>query len=75
LTPPKGDLYHVVETPRGELGIYIVSDGSEQPYRMKWRVPSLSNLIIFPELAKGYMLADAVAILGGLDLVTPEIDR
>ncbi|MDP2839022.1 MAG: NADPH-quinone oxidoreductase, partial [Syntrophales bacterium] len=75
LKPPKGDLYHTVETPRGELGIYIVSDESDKPYRMKWRVPSFSNLMIFPELAKGNMLADAVAILGSLDLVIPEIDR
>ena len=75
LKPPKGDLYHVVETPRGELGIYIVSDETDKPWRMKWRVPSFSNLMIFPELAKGNMLADAVAILGSLDLVIPEIDR
>lgn len=75
LKPPKGDLYHVVETPRGEVGVYLVSDESERPYRMKWRPPSFSNLIIFPELAKGCLLADAVAILGSLDLVIPEIDR
>jgi len=75
LKPRKGDLYHVVETPRGELGIYIVSDGSDKPYRMKWRVPSFANLMIFPELAKGNLLSDAVAILGSLDLVIPEIDR
>ncbi|HLA04535.1 MAG TPA: NADPH-quinone oxidoreductase, partial [Syntrophales bacterium] len=75
LKPPKGDIYHVVETPRGELGIYIVSDETDKPWRMKWRVPSFSNLMIFPELAKGNMLADAVAILGSLDLVIPEIDR
>jgi NADH-quinone oxidoreductase subunit D len=75
LKPPKGDIYHCVETPRGELGIYIVSDETDTPYRMKWRVPSFSNLMVFPELAKGCLLADAVAILGSLDLVIPEIDR
>ena len=75
LKPPKGDLYHTVETPRGELGIYIVSDESDKPYRMKWRVPSFANVIIFPELAQGNMIADAIAILGMLDLVIPEIDR
>jgi NADH-quinone oxidoreductase subunit D len=75
LKPRKGDLYHTVETPRGELGIYIVSDESDKPYRMKWRVPSFSNLMAFPELAKGNLLSDAVAILGSLDLVIPEIDR
>jgi NADH-quinone oxidoreductase subunit D len=75
LKPPRGDIYQVVETPRGELGIYIVSDESDRPLRMKWRVPSFSNLMIFPELAQGVLLADAVAILGSLDLVIPEIDR
>ena len=75
LKPPKGDVYHAVETARGEVGIYMVSDESDRPYRMKWRVPSFANLTIFPELAKGNMLADAVAILGSLDLVIPEIDR
>jgi NADH-quinone oxidoreductase subunit D len=75
LKPPRGDIYQVVETPRGELGIYIVSDESDRPCRMKWRVPSFSNLMIFPELARGTLLADAVAILGSLDLVIPEIDR
>jgi len=75
LKPPRGDIYQVVETPRGELGIYIVSDESDRPVRMKWRVPSFSNLMIFPELTKGALLADAVAILGSLDLVIPEIDR
>jgi NADH-quinone oxidoreductase subunit D len=75
LKPPKGDVYHTVETPRGELGIYIVSDETDRPYRLKLRVPSFSNLMVFPELAKGNLLADAVAILGSLDLVIPEIDR
>jgi NADH-quinone oxidoreductase subunit D len=75
LKPPRGDVFQVVETPRGELGIYIVSDESDRPCRMKWRVPSFSNLMIFPELARGTLLADAVAILGSLDLVIPEIDR
>jgi NADH-quinone oxidoreductase subunit D len=75
LKPPRGDVYQAVETPRGELGIYIVSDETDRPYRMKWRVPSFSNLMIFPELARGTLLADAVAILGSLDVVIPEIDR
>ncbi len=75
LKPRKGDIYHTVETPRGELGIYIVSDESDKPYRMKWRVPSFANLMAFPELARGNLLSDAVAILGSLDLVIPEIDR
>jgi NADH-quinone oxidoreductase subunit D len=75
LKPPKGDLFHTVETPRGELGVYIVSDESNTPYRLHLRVPSFSNVIIFPELGRGTLIADAVAILGSFDLVIPEIDR
>jgi len=75
LKPPKGDVYHTVESPRGQLGVYLVSDGSETPHRMRWRVPSYSNLMTFPFLAQGVLIADAVAILGSLDLVIPEIDR
>lgn len=75
LKPPKGDIYHTVESPRGELGIYIVSDESDVPYRMRWRVPSYSNLMTFPELAEGSLIADAIATLGSYDLVIPEIDR
>ena len=75
LKPPKGDAYHVVESPRGQLGVYIVSDESDRPYRMRWRVPSYSNLMTFPYLSKGMLIADAIAILGSLDLIIPEIDR
>ncbi|MCX5817160.1 MAG: NADH-quinone oxidoreductase subunit D [Proteobacteria bacterium] len=75
LKPPKGDIYHTVESPRGELGVYIVSDESDKPYRMRWRVPSFSNLMTFPELAQGTLIADAIATLGSYDLVIPEIDR
>ncbi len=75
IKPPAGDVYHTVESPRGELGVYIVSDETERPYRMHWRVPSYFNLMTFPESARGILLADAVAVLGSLDLVIPEIDR
>jgi NADH-quinone oxidoreductase subunit D len=75
LKPPKGDIYHAVESTRGETGVYIVSDESDKPYRMKWRVPSYSNLMIFPALAQGTLLADAIATMGTFDLVIPEIDR
>jgi NADH-quinone oxidoreductase subunit D len=75
LKPAKGDVYHTVESPRGQLGVYLVSDGSEIPYRMRWRVPSYSNLMTFPHLSRGTLIADAIAILGSLDLVIPEIDR
>ena len=75
MKPPVGDVYHTVESPRGEVGVYIVSDGTDTPYRMRWRVPSFSNLIVFPYLARGTLIADAISILGSLDLVIPEIDR
>ena len=75
MKPPVGDVYHTVESPRGEVGVYIVSDGTDTPYRMRWRVPSFTNLIIFPYLAPGTLIADAISILGSLDLVIPEIDR
>ncbi len=75
MKPPVGDVYHTVESPRGEVGVYIVSDGTDTPYRMRWRVPSFSNLIVFPYLAEGTLLSDSISILGSLDLVIPEIDR
>ena len=75
IKPPEGEASMAVETPRGELMIHLISDGSKVPYRVKFRVPSFSNLSVFPRLAKGQLLADALAILGSLDLVIPEVDR
>ena len=75
ICPPKGDCYFAVETPRGKLGLYLVSDGGPKPYRLKIRAPGFSNLSLFEELTRGALLADAVSILGSLDLVIPEIDR
>ncbi|BCO10746.1 NADH-quinone oxidoreductase subunit D [Desulfolithobacter dissulfuricans] len=75
IKPPEGEVAMAVETPRGELVIYIVSDGTRKPYRVKFRVPSFSNLSIFSKLARGQLLADALAILGSLDMVIPEVDR
>jgi NADH-quinone oxidoreductase subunit D len=75
LKPPKGDLYYAIESSRGETGVYIVSDESDTPYRMRWRVPSFSNLMTFPALAEGTLIADAIATLGSYDIVVPEIDR
>lgn len=75
IKPPKGDVYFAVEGARGKIGVYLASDGSTTPYRVKLRSPSYSNLSLFAELAQGTLLADAVAILGSLDLVIPEIDR
>ncbi len=73
--PPAGEVYLRTESPRGELGFYIVSDGSEYPYRLKIRAPSFSNLAVIPELIRGVKMADVVSILGSLDIVMGEIDR
>ena len=75
LKPPKGDYYHAVEAARGAFGVRLVSDGSNTPYRLKLRSPSFSNLSLFAEAAKGLLIADAIAMMGSLDLVIPEIDR
>jgi NADH-quinone oxidoreductase subunit D len=75
LKPPVGDVYFAVETARGEFGTYIVSDGSDVPYRTKLRSPSYSNLSLLPEILPGTMVADTVSILGSVDVVIPEIDR
>lgn len=72
---PAGETYYAVEGGRGKVGIWLVSDGEKELYRVKLRSPSFSNLSLFAELAKGVLLSDAVAILGSLDLVIPEIDR
>lgn len=73
--PAAGEVYFRTENPRGELGFYIVSDGSVCPYRLKIRAPSFSNLAVFPELVKGVKIADVVSILGSLDILMGEIDR
>ncbi|HHJ51548.1 MAG TPA: NADH-quinone oxidoreductase subunit D, partial [Caldithrix abyssi] len=72
---PKGEIYFRSETPRGELGYYIVSDGGKNPVRVKVRAPAFSNLSIIPAIAPGLMVADLVAVLGSLDIVLGEIDR
>lgn len=73
--PAPGEVYVKTESPRGELGFYIVSDGSVQPYRMKVRTPSFSNLSVLPELIKNLKVADLICVLGSLDIVMGEIDR
>jgi NADH-quinone oxidoreductase subunit D len=75
IIPPKGEVYFAVEGARGKIGVYLLSDGGPKPYRVKLRSPGFSNLSLFAELARGTLLADAVSILGSLDLVIPEIDR
>jgi NADH:ubiquinone oxidoreductase subunit D len=72
---PQGDYYQRVETARGELGVYIVSDGEKYPVRVKFRTPNFSNLFVIEKLATGHKIADLVAISGSLDLVIPDIDR
>ena len=72
---PKGEAYARVESPRGEVGIYLVSDGSTKPYRMKWRGASFSNLAVAGHILPGHKIADAVAILGSIDPVFGEVDR
>jgi NADH-quinone oxidoreductase subunit D len=72
---PKGETYAAIESPKGELGYYIVSDGSEKPYRVRVRPPSFHNLSILPHICEGSMVADVVAIIGSLDIVLGEIDR
>jgi NADH-quinone oxidoreductase subunit D len=72
---PKGETYARVEGPRGEVGCYLVSDGSAKPYRMKWRGASFSNLAILPHIIPGHKVADVVAIMGSVDPVFGEVDR
>ncbi|MFT7617483.1 MAG: NADH-quinone oxidoreductase subunit D [Planctomycetota bacterium] len=73
--PKKGDAYTAVENARGELGFYLVSDGSDTAFRLKCRSPAFSNVSVLHELCRGAMVADVVAIIGSLDIVMGEIDR
>jgi NADH-quinone oxidoreductase subunit D len=72
---PKGEFYQRVETARGELGVYIVSDGAASPYRVKYRSPGFSNLSALATMAQGAKIGDLVAIMATIDLVIPDIDR
>ncbi len=72
---PPGEAYAAVEHPKGEFGIYLVSDGANKPYRLKIRAPGFAHLAGMDELARGHMIADAVAIIGTMDIVFGEIDR
>ncbi|RME88751.1 MAG: NADH-quinone oxidoreductase subunit D [Anaerolineae bacterium] len=72
---PKGAVYAAVESPRGELGVYLESDGGTKPYRVHWRTPSFDNLQVLPLLAKGHLVADLVAIIGSVDIVLGDVDR
>ena len=72
---PVGDVYAFVESPRGELGYYLVSDGSNKPYRMKVRPPSFCNLQSLRKLVEGVLVADVIAIMGSLDFILGDVDR
>lgn len=72
---PKGEFYTRVETARGELGVYIVSEGGTTPYRIKFRSPGFSNLSVLDKIARGGKIGDLIAMMGTLDLVIPDIDR
>lgn len=73
--PPRGDAYVRAENPRGDFGVYLVSEGKETPYRVKIRAPSFSNLMALRQMVRGAYIADAVVILGSLDIVLGEVDR
>jgi NADH-quinone oxidoreductase subunit D len=72
---PEGEVYSAVEHPKGEFGIYLVSDGSNKPYRLKIRAPGFAHISSLDEMTKGHMLADVVAIIGTQDIVFGEVDR
>jgi len=72
---PKASVYQAVESPRGELGVYIEGDGGPKPHRVHWRTPSFDNLSVLPKIVKGHLVADLVAILASVDIVLGDIDR
>lgn len=74
-TPPSGSVYSAVESPRGELGVYLESDGGPKPYRVHWRTPSFTNLQILPTISKGHLVADLVMLIGTVDIVLGDVDR
>lgn len=75
LRPQRGETYFAIESSKGELGVYFISDGSEYPWRAKLRGPSFVNLQILPELLRGHKMSDVIAILGSTDIVLGEVDR
>jgi NADH-quinone oxidoreductase subunit D len=74
-TPPAGEVYQAIESPRGELGVFVKSDGSAKPARVKFRTPSFVNLQSLPALCEGRLIADVVACIGTTDIVLGEVDR
>jgi NADH-quinone oxidoreductase subunit D len=74
-SPAPGEVYQRIESPRGELGVFVASDGSPKPYRVKFRTPSFVNLQALPKLVEGKLIADVVACIGTIDIVLGEVDR
>ena len=74
-TIPAGEAYAAVEHPKGEFGVYLISDGANKPYRLKIRAPGFSHLASLDEMSRGHMIADVVSILSSQDIVFGEIDR
>ena len=72
---PVGEVYSAVEAPKGEFGIYLVSDGANKPFRMKIRAPSFVHLQGLEQLIRGHLIPDAVAVIGSIDIVFGEVDR
>jgi len=74
-TVPAGEVYQAIESPRGEMGYYVVSDGTAKPMRVHMRSPSYANLQALSKMCEGALIADAVAAIGSIDIVLGEIDR
>ena len=72
---PPGEAYVGIEHPKGEFGIYVISDGANKPYRMKIRAPGFAHISALDEMARGHMIADVVTIIGTQDIVFGEVDR
>jgi NADH-quinone oxidoreductase subunit D len=72
---PEGEVYQVIESPRGELGFYVVSDGTAKPYRVHMRTPSFGNLQAVPKMVEGIMIANVIASIGSMDFVLGDTDR
>jgi NADH-quinone oxidoreductase subunit D len=75
IKPPVGEIYHAIEAPKGELGVYLVSDGTGKPYRMRIRPPAYINLQSLKRMSIGHLVADVVALIGTIDIVLGEVDR
>ena len=75
LKPPPGEAYHGIEASKGEMGIYLVSDGGPKPYRCRVRGPSFVNLQSIDRLSRGHLLSDIITIIGSIDIVLGDVDR